>query len=146
MINKHFPSTSNATFDNNATTISTTDQTISNKPTDAELAPCGCPLRLASPALPEKIPFPATADYRQQFEDWIKKRYASSAFNTCPHQKLQKTKGEPLRITFVPDHVPYAAHKPITVPHHWKKKVKKKLDADVALGIIEPVPQGTPTK
>ena len=117
-----------------------------NKPTDEELAPCGCPRRLASPALPEKILFPATADYRQQFEDWIKKRYASSAFNTCPHQKLQKMKGEPLRITFVPHHVPYAAHKPIPVPHHWKREVKKKLDADVTLGIIEPVPQGTPTK
>ena len=40
---------------------------------------------------------------------------------------------------------PHKVHTPIEVPHHWKKKVKANLDRDVRLGIIEPVPQGTPT-
>lgn len=35
---------------------------------------------------------------------------------------------------------------PIPVPHHWKKKVKSDIVRDVRLGIIEPVPQGTPTE
>ena len=54
--------------------------------------------------------------------------------------------GEPLNIAFLPEHIPTAVHKPIPIPHHWKDKVKTQLDTDVALGIIEPVPQGTPTK
>ena len=55
-------------------------------------------------------------------------------------------KGDPFQIFFAEDHTPYAAHKPIPVSHHWKEDVKRKLNADVALGIIEAVPQGTPTK
>ena len=58
----------------------------------------------------------------------------------------QAMTGEPLQISFLPDHTPYDVHKPIPIPHHWKTKVKEKLDADVTLGIIEPVPQGTPTQ
>lgn len=41
--------------------------------------------------------------------------------------------------------MPYAANTPIPVAHHWKKQVKADLDRDVRMGIIEPVPQGTPT-
>ena len=118
----------------------------STKANGVKLAPCGCPLRTPPPALPDKIPFPATKEYRQQIQDWIKERYSTSAFNTCPHQKLQVMKGEPLKITFANEHTPYATHKPIPVPHHWKEEVKRQLDADVALGIIEPVPQGAPTR
>lgn len=40
---------------------------------------------------------------------------------------------------------PSAVHTLIPVPHHWKKRVKEDLDRDVKLGIIEPVPAGTPT-
>ena len=53
--------------------------------------------------------------------------------------------GKPMSITFRPDATPSAVHSPIPVPHHWKKAVKEALDRDVDLGIIEPVPQGTPT-
>ena len=48
-------------------------------------------------------------------------------------------------ITFIPGTKPSAVHTPIPVPHHWKKRVKEDIDRDVALGIIEPVPVGTPT-
>ena len=54
--------------------------------------------------------------------------------------------GNPLKISFNPNYKPIAAHKPIPVPVHWKQEVKSQLDADVALGIIEPVPQGIPTR
>lgn len=53
--------------------------------------------------------------------------------------------GEPLKISFLPDETPSAVHTPIPIPHHWKEEVKAQLDADVALGIIEPVPPGNPT-
>jgi hypothetical protein len=53
--------------------------------------------------------------------------------------------GPPMKITFKKDYTPHAVHKPIQVAHHWKYKVKADLDCDVRLGIIEPVPPGTPT-
>lgn len=108
-------------------------------------ASCGCPLRTSSPSLPQRIPLPATSENREELEKWIKEYFASSAFNTCTHQKLQTMTGEALNVTFLNDHHPIAVHKPIPIPHHWKDAVKAQLDADVALGIIEPVPAGTPT-
>ena len=71
--------------------------------------------------------------------------YKHSAFNTCTHQTLPKMSGEPLSISFHDNHKPFAVHKPIPIPHHWKEQVKSQLDADVSLGIIEPVPAGTHT-
>ena len=115
-------------------------------PTASKLAPCGCPLRTTCPPRPTKLPFPATPDHRSEIEDWIKRYYSSSAFNVCTHQKLQVMKGEELKITFKQDSTPYAIHKPIPIPHHWKERVKAQLDADVALDIIEPIPQGVPTR
>ena len=38
-----------------------------------------------------------------------------------------------------------AKHDPITVPYHYKKKVKKNLQENVKRGIVTPVPIGTPT-
>ena len=52
---------------------------------------------------------------------------------------------EPISIHFRPESSPSAHHCPIPVPHHWKEQVKADLDRDVRLGIIEPVPLGTPT-
>ena len=40
---------------------------------------------------------------------------------------------------------PIASHTPIPVPLHWQKKVKAGLDRDVAIGVLEKVPPGTPT-
>ena len=109
-------------------------------------APCGCPARTSVPPRPDTIPFPPTETNRHQLEQWIKKKhFESSAFNTYPHQPLQTMTGKPLDITFIPGVTPTAVHTPIPVPHHWKKRVKQDLDRDVALGIIEPVPIGTPT-
>lgn len=117
-----------------------------SSPSHLSLAPCGCPLRTDCPQRPDKLPYPATTNHREDFEEWIKRYYSASAFNTCPHQELQVMKSEPLKFAFKPDYTPRAIHKPIPIPHHWKEKVKAQLDADVALGIIEPVPQGIPTQ
>ena len=114
-------------------------------PSGPEKAPCGCPLRTQPPPHPQQPPLPLTEENREKLEAWILAHYASSAFNTCPHQTLQTMTGRPMNITFQPGSTPSAVHCPIPVPHHWKKAVKDALDQDVALGIIEPVPQGTPT-
>jgi len=39
---------------------------------------------------------------------------------------------------------PFAIHSPVTVPLHFEKRVKRDLDRDVLLGVIEPVPENTP--
>ena len=108
-------------------------------------APCGCPRRTAVPSKPANIPFAPTEENKIHLKQWILKHFSSSTFNTCPHQPLQTMKGKPLDIAFIPGTKPIAVHTPIPVPHHWKKKVKQDIDRDVALGIIEPVPVGTPT-
>ena len=113
--------------------------------TTTDTAPCGCPLRKECPPTPDKIPFPATEEYRKELENWILDYFKHSAFNVCPHQKLPTMAGDPMSISFKNDDSPTAVHKPIPVPHHWKATVKDQLDNDVALGIIEPVPTGTPT-
>ena len=110
------------------------------------MAPCGCPTRAATPALPSEIPFEGIKENRGKLEKWILGHFASSAFNRCPHQPLQAMTGKPLDVTFKPDASPVAAHSPIPVPHHWKKEVKAGLDKDIELGIIEPLPQGVPTE
>ena len=109
-------------------------------------APCGCPKRSAVPELPTAIPYPATEENREKLEQWMRSHFAASAFNTCEHQPLQEMSGPPVDIHFLPDVTPEAVHTPIPVPFHWKQQVKADLDQDVRLGIIEPVPQGTPTR
>ena len=80
-----------------------------------------------------------------QLKSWLLQTFSSSAFNTCSHQPLQKMTSAPVKIRYKPNINPVAVHTPIPIPHHWKRQVKQDLDRDVELGIIEPVPQGTPT-
>ena len=111
----------------------------------AAAAECTCPRRANAPDKPASIPFEPTKDNIPKLERWILDYYASSAFNTCEHQPLPYMSGDPLEIHYRPDATPTAHHTPIPVPHHWKAQVKSDLDRDVRLGIIEPVPPGTPT-
>ena len=108
-------------------------------------APCDCLLRERPPSHPNEIPIALKPENHAKLEAWICNHYAASAFNVCPHQPLHTMSGKPLDITFKLDAVPLAVYCPIQVPHHWKKAVKADLDRDMALGIIEPIPQGTPT-
>ena len=52
--------------------------------------------------------------------------------------------GTPMRLLIEDDATPVAYHNPIPVPVHWQEQVKAGLDQDVRLGVIEPVPVGTP--
>ena len=106
---------------------------------------CSCPAREQPPPVPTSLPLPATAENRARLEDILLKTYRSSTFNTCEHQPLPMMTGPPLRLNINQEATPVAHHNPIPVPLHWLDKVKDGLDRDVRLGVIEPVPIGTPT-
>ena len=147
-VSEHFPSPLSE-LDVSKVTSQITGRALGRTPDNRaapQTASCGCPKRSAVPPLPEKIPYPAEEGNREKLEHWIRDHFASSAFNTCEHQLLQEMTGAPLDIQFKADTSPTAVHTPIPVPHHWKRQVKAGLDQDVRLGIIEPVPQGNPTR
>ena len=50
-----------------------------------------------------------------------------------------------MKIIVDPNANPIVVHKPIPISHHWHEQVKKALDRDMKLGIIEKVPMGVPT-
>ena len=41
--------------------------------------------------------------------------------------------------------MPKAIHRPATIPVHWQEQVKADIERDIALGVLERVPQNTPT-
>ena len=104
---------------------------------------CECPRRQVPPP-PPSLPFPATEENGDKMEKWLLDYYKSSTFNVCEHQPLPMMDGPPLRLMVEPDARPVAHHTPIPVPVHWQDDVKAGLDRDVRLGVIEPVPVGTP--
>ncbi|GFO32369.1 transposon ty3-i Gag-Pol polyprotein [Plakobranchus ocellatus] len=105
---------------------------------------CHCPPRQTPPPLPTSLTVPATEENREKLERWLLDYYKSSTFNVCEHQKLPMMSGPPMRLIIDDDATPVAHHTPIPVPIHWEEKVKAGLDQDVRLGVIEPVPIGTP--
>ena len=106
---------------------------------------CKCLPRDDGPTRPSQIPFHPTEGNKNKLKKWLISAFKGSAFNTCTHQPLKKMSGKPMRIVFKKNTFPSAVHTPIRVPVHWKDKVKEDIDRDVRLGIIEEVPQGTPT-
>ena len=107
--------------------------------------PCSCPPRSLPPPVPSELPYPPTLDNVERLGDWIKQRYASSAFNQCSHQPLPLIKSSPPMRLYVDESAkPVAAHKPVPITMHWLKPVKEQLDMDVRLGVLEPVPVGEP--
>ena len=74
--------------------------------------------------------------------DWLLKRYASSTFNTCPHQQLPRMDGLPVEILLLDDAKPTAYHTAIPVPMHWQEKVYLDLYRHEVLEVIERVPIG----
>ena len=104
---------------------------------------CSCPTRQPPPPKPT-LPFPATEGNRQKLEEFLLNHYTSSTFNTCPHQPLPLMEGPPIHLMIDEKAQPVAYHSPIPVPLHWQKEVKKSLDQDVRLGVLEEVPIGEP--
>ena len=105
---------------------------------------CGCPARATPPPLPSNLLFPATDANRGKLETYLVEYYKSSTFNTCDHQMLPMMTGPPMSLMIDPDADPVAFHTPIPIPLHWQEEVKAGLDQDVRLGVLEPVPIGTP--
>ena len=79
-------------------------------------------------------------------KEWLLQRYASSTFNKCPHQHLPAMEGPPIQIHISPKAQPIALRTPAPVPLHWQEQVEHELQRDVALGVLERVPHGEPTK
>ena len=104
---------------------------------------CECPVRAPPPPMPEKLPFPAHET--DKLKQWLIERYSASAFNVCEHQPLPQMKGEPLRIFVRSDVKPHVVHTPAPIPVHFRTEVKKQLDRDVRLEVLEKVPPNTPT-
>ena len=113
---------------------------------DSVRAECGCLKRDLPPEMPSSLPFPCTSDNKGKMKKWLLDRYASSTFNKCPHQVLPTMEGPPIQIHMRPDAQPIALRKPAPVPLHWQEQVENDLRRDVALGVLERVPHGEPTK
>ena len=108
-----------------------------------KIADCGCPMR-EQPPEPPTLPFAATDENKDKLRQFLVDMYRASTFNTCQHQPLPMMHGPPLELFVQKDARPHAVYQPGKVPVHWEDKVKKDLDRDVALGVLEVVPENTP--
>ena len=97
------------------------------------------------PDRPVQPPFPPTEENIPKLEAWLKERFSDSTFNTTS-KPLPAMSGPPHHIHLKEGAEPFVAHTPVPIPHHWKKEVKRRLDEDVAMGILRPVPAGEPTE
>ena len=101
--------------------------------------------RMPAPSRPKKIPFAPTEENILNLENWLKEVFSDSAFNTSA-VPLTKMTGPAMTIHLDPATKPIACHKPAAVAHHWREEVKRGLDEDEKLGVIEKVPIGVPTR
>ena len=132
LVSPDFPSVGSHPATSHAGSIETTDE------------PCDCPRRGPPPETPSELPFPATKANRKRLETWLLERYSSTAFNTCTHQPLNLMKTPLMRLMIDEKAKPRVHHKPIPIPLHWQDKVKEQIDANVRMGVMEPVPIGEP--
>ncbi len=77
-------------------------------------------------------------------EKYLLETYSASAFNICEYQTLPMMSGPPLALNIDPTATPKPCHTPIPITIHWQEEVKRGLDRDVRLGVLEKVPLGTP--
>ena len=116
-----------------------------NSDRQPKVALCGCFQRNKPPGKPDKLPFSCTSENVGRMKQWLLSQYADSTFNKCPHQVLPDMDGPPMRIHLDNNAKLVNFTTPASVPLHWKEKVKRDLDRDVDLGVIEKVPYGEPT-
>ena len=134
IISKHFPTIGEA--------LQACDKTQS--PESGVKRSCQCPTRQMPPPRPSNLPCAATEENREKIEKYLLEYYKSSTFNNCENQILPMMTGPKMHIMMDENAKPVAIHKPIPIPIHWQKDVYAALDQDVKLGVIEPVPVGTP--
>ena len=113
---------------------------------DPLMVDCSCPKRELPPKRPDKLPFEPTPANAERMKKWLLNFYASSTFNKCPHQVLPAMEGPPIQIHVDPMAKPVALRTAAPVPLHWQDQVQRDLHRDVALGVLERVPHGEPTK
>ena len=108
-------------------------------------APCQCPRRTLPPTTPTNLPCAPTEENLPILKQYILDRYSSSAFNCCETQPIAlMDKSPPLRIFVAENATPVAVHTPAQVPLHWQEDVKRGLDRDCQLGVLEKVPVNDP--
>ena len=108
-------------------------------------AECGCPLRTLPPERPETLPFACRPENNAKMKEWLSVRYASSTFNKCPHQVLEGITGPELKFHVDSSASFNIAHTPAMVPLHDMEEVKRQIDVDIALDVLEKVPYGEPS-
>ena len=107
--------------------------------------PCSCPRRNLPPNTQPHLPCPPTVENLPILKQYILDRFSSSAFNVCEKQPLPlMDKSPPLRIFVDEEATPVAVHTPSQVPLHWQEDVKRGLDRDCQLGVLEKVPVNDP--
>ena len=105
---------------------------------------CNCLQRALPPGRPATLPFAPIAENAAKMREWLVDRYGASTFNKCPHQPLPVMTGPPMKVNISESATPYITRRPPRVPIHWRAQVIEQLDRDIALGVIERVPPGTP--
>ena len=114
-------------------------------PVEDARAECGCLRRELPPSRPEHLPFRCCPENNEKMKAWLHFRYQSSTFNDCPHQKLNSITGPELQFHLKPNAKFSVAHNPSSIAIHLQEDVKKLLDKNVALGVLERVPYGEPS-
>ena len=113
---------------------------------DVKSVHCDCPQRSAVPLRPKSLPFAAIPENVDRMKQWLLEHFKSSTFNTCPHQPLQQMSGPPIEIHISESAEPKVCDKPSIIPVHWQEQVEADIKRDEALGILEKVPYGVPSK
>jgi len=107
---------------------------------------CACSKRTKPPLHPHVLPFKCVLENNGKMCDWLVYRYSTSTFNQCTYQQLPGMTGPAISFHVDKDAKPRAVHTPATVPLYWQESVKEQLDNDVALGVLEKVPIGEPSR
>ena len=139
MIPTNFPTVS-------AENCSADGQQEEKKKAEPDKQHCGCPVRKKPPMRPNKLPFSPIPENIPKIKRWLIERFNSSTLNKCPHEKLPMMNSEPGVIHVDPEAEPTCVKTASSVPIHWRNEVKEQLEEDLALGVIERVPVGTPTE
>ena len=94
------------------------------------------------PVKPTDLPFTPVEENIPKLEGWLVETFKEVfATETYP---LRTMSGKPQHIHVKSDAIPQAIHSPISVPSHWREDVRKLLERDIQLEIIEKVPVGEP--